>query len=209
MAPTTIRWVVCCERCLSTPSFSPPSILHITLRGSSQPDDGSAIVHALTKCDTYSWCSGLRDDNLTMTREAWHAGTYSHGWGSSAITGVTWGVLGLHELTPTWATFVVKPKLGPLASASGVVPTIRGFINVTATPGAVDVTVPCNTRAVLCTPRSAADPETFAPESYALMLDGVEALGARLEGGHLCLPESVGCGADGAPRQLRAQRRGA
>ena len=69
------------------------------------PDDGTAIVTALfvgrarprprrrahrplplthhsrppypdrTKCDFYSWCSGLRDDNLTMTREAWHDGT--------------------------------------------------------------------------------------------------------------------------------------
>ena len=32
------------------------------------PDDGTAMVTALAKCDTYSWCSGLRDDNLTMTR---------------------------------------------------------------------------------------------------------------------------------------------
>jgi hypothetical protein len=35
------------------------------------PDDGTAIYTSLTKCDRYSWCSGLRDDNLTMTRESW------------------------------------------------------------------------------------------------------------------------------------------
>jgi hypothetical protein len=57
-------------------------------------------------------CSGLRDDNLTMTRESWHDGTYSHGWGSSAIVGVSWGLMGVHELTAGWATFLVKPKLG-------------------------------------------------------------------------------------------------
>ena len=51
-------------------------------------DDGSAIVAALTKCDNYSWCSELRDDNATMTRESWHDGTYSHEWGTSAIVGV-------------------------------------------------------------------------------------------------------------------------
>jgi len=56
-------------------------------------DDGTAMVTALAKCDTYSWCSGLRDDNLTMTRESWHDGTYSHGWGSSAIVGVAWGIM--------------------------------------------------------------------------------------------------------------------
>jgi hypothetical protein len=32
-------------------------------------DDGSAIYTALTKCDEDSWCSGLRDDNLTMVRD--------------------------------------------------------------------------------------------------------------------------------------------
>lgn len=88
-----------------------------------QPDDGTAIVTALAKCDHYSWCAGLLADNLTMTRESWHDGTYSHGWGSSAVVGVSWGVLGVHELAPAWASFLVKPKLGPLSSASGVVPT--------------------------------------------------------------------------------------
>jgi len=29
------------------------------------PDDGTAIYTALTKCDTYSWCSGLLNDNLS------------------------------------------------------------------------------------------------------------------------------------------------
>ena len=48
-------------------------------------DDGTAVLTALTKCDRYSWCAGLRDDNLTMTRESWHEGTYSHQWGTSPV----------------------------------------------------------------------------------------------------------------------------
>ncbi len=57
-------------------------------------DDGSAMVAQLAKCDRDSWCSGLLQDNLTMTRESWHDGTYSHEWGTSAIVGVAWGIMG-------------------------------------------------------------------------------------------------------------------
>merc|ERR1719272_2107695 len=67
------------------------------------PDDGSAIYHALTKCDEDSWCSGLLEDNLTMTRESWHDGTYSHEWGTSAISGVVWGLMGIHQTAPGFA----------------------------------------------------------------------------------------------------------
>jgi hypothetical protein len=170
------------------------------------PDDGTAIVTALTKCDTYSWCSGLRDDNLTMTRESWHDGTFSHGWGSSAIVGVAWGVAGVHQTAPSFATFLVKPKLGSLTFANFTQPSIRGFITVSATPGAVNVSVPCNTAATLCIPRSASDAGLFTPTAHALLLDGVEAI-AIASGGHLCLAEPVGCGAAGAPRALLAKPR--
>jgi hypothetical protein len=114
-------------------------------------------------------------------------------------------VLGVHELSPGWASFVVKPKLGPLASADGLVPTIRGFISVNATPGAVDVGVPCNSAALLCLPRAASDGGVLDPATYALLLDGKEVLGAELKGGHLCLPSAVSCGAAGAVRQLRVR----
>jgi Bacterial alpha-L-rhamnosidase C-terminal domain len=170
------------------------------------PDDGTAIVTALTKCDYYSWCSGLRDDNLTMTRESWHAGTYSHGWGSSAIVGVSWGVLGVHVTEPGWGAFSVTPKLGPLQRVSGVVPTLRGFINVTASPGAADVTVPCGTRATLCTPRSAADTVRLSTAAWALTLDGEE-VQAEERAGHLCTALPVGCGVAGAPRAVRVRAR--
>jgi alpha-L-rhamnosidase len=172
------------------------------------PDDGTAIVTALTKCDYYSWCSGLAQDNLTMTRESWHAGTYSHGWGSSGIVGVSWGVLGVHNTAPGWAQFIVMPKLGPLQFAVGQVPNLRGFVTVNATAGwGVEVGVPCGAAATLCTPRSAADgARPLATADFALLLDGEE-VAAVERAGHLCLEKPVGCGAGGAPRQLRAQRR--
>lgn len=170
------------------------------------PDDGSAVHKALTKCDNYSWCSGLRDDNLTMTRESWHAGTYSHAWGSSAIVGVAWGLMGIHQTSPAWATFVVKPKLGPLKQASIMIPTIRGYINVTASQNKVDVNVPCGSVATLCLPRTAYDVEFLTPKFTTLLLDGTEVM-AVSSAGHMCAGVSVGCGSGGAPRSLRAEQR--
>jgi alpha-L-rhamnosidase len=172
------------------------------------PDDGTAVITALTKCDRYSWCSGLRDDNLTMTRESWHEGTYSHEWGTSPIVGVVWGVLGVHQTAPGWANFTVKPKIGSLKHVTATVPSIRGFINVTARPGAVEVGVPCNAHATLCVPRSAQEQGAlFTPESHQLLLDGRE-VPAIATGGHLCAAQTLGCGAGGLARHLSAQQRG-
>ena len=172
-------------------------------------DDGTAIVTALAKCDRYSWCSGLRDDNLTMTRESWHDGTYSHGWGSSAIVGVVWGVLGVHQTAPAFATFLVKPKLGPLTNAQGTVPTLRGYINVTASvDGAVDVQVPCNSWATLCSSRSSSDGNLLrTTANFILLLDGKEEPAVSLGDGHLCMARAVGCGAQGGYRSLRMQQK--
>jgi alpha-L-rhamnosidase len=175
------------------------------------PDDGTAMLTALTKCDTDSWCSGLRDDNLTMTRESWHDGTFSHGWGSSAIVGVSWGIMGVHETAPGWASFIVKPKLATLTSATIRVPTIRGYINVTAAPSLVTVDVPCNTAATLCTPRSSSD-GAAAPSAatHALLLNGVEQVDAVFtRAGHACVARSLGCAAAGGSWTLRLEPRAA
>lgn len=171
------------------------------------PDDGSAVYTALTKCDEDSWCSGLAEDNLTMTRESWHAGTYSHQWGTSAIIGVVQGLMGVHQTSPTYATFTVKPKLGGLKHGAITVPTLRGYINVTAGPGSVDVEVPCNSAATLCLPRSASDNGIlYHPDTHTLMLDGVK-VDAVASGKHLCAAAPLGCGVGGVARSLRAQPR--
>ena len=169
------------------------------------PGDGTEMLTALTKCDTFSWCSGLAEDNLTMTRESWHDGTYSHEWGTSAIVGTTVGIMGVHQTAPGFATFTVKPKLGSLAHATITVPTLRGYINVTATPTTVEVGVPCNTRASLCLPRSSAGAR-LTLESHVLLVDGA-AVEAVLQGEHLCAARELGCGMGGAPRKLSAEQR--
>lgn len=84
-------------------------------------------------------------------------------------------------------------------------PTLRGYIEVVAMPGSVEVSVPCNTKATLCAPRSALDgPATLA--ETALLLDGEE-VPAVLTGGHLCAQRAVSCGSGGAPRRLLARPR--
>mmetsp|Transcript_9917 Transcript_9917/g.22919 ORF Transcript_9917/g.22919 Transcript_9917/m.22919 type:complete len:192 (-) Transcript_9917:128-703(-) len=170
------------------------------------PDDGTALLTALTKCDRDSWCSGLRDDNLTMTRESWHDGTYSHAWGASPLAGVAWGVMGVQQTEAAFAAFTVRPKLATLAHASLLVPTIRGVINVTASPGKLEVAVPCNSRATLCLPRSMRDGGVLTPASTRLLLDGAE-VEAVARGGHVCVGHELGCAAGGAPRQLVGQPR--
>jgi len=181
-------------------------------------DDGSAIYTALTKCDEDSWCSGLRDDNLTMTRESWHSGTYSHEWGTGAIAGVVWGIMGIHQTAPAWANFTMKPKLGGLKHATITVPTLTGYITATATPTRLEVNVPCNSAAKLCLPRSTADTaqriakgaglanSEEKPVHTELLLDGAT-VESVVDGGHLCTHESlaVGCGASGAARVLSAR----
>jgi len=176
------------------------------MSSSSAADDGSAILKALAKCDEDSWCSGIQNDNLTMTRESWHAGTYSHQWGSSAIVGVVWGLMGIHQTSPAWKTFTVKPKMGSLTSASIKVPTIRGFITVTAKAGeSVEVEVPCGSQATLCFPRSSLDADSYPTTlNSRLILDDLE-VPAFDEGGHLCTRQWVGCGASGSSRRLRAE----
>jgi hypothetical protein len=171
-------------------------------------DDGRAIYTALTKCDADSWCSGLKEDNLTMTRESWHDGTYSHQWGASAVAGVVWGLMGVHQTAPGFATFTVRPKLGGLDSATIKIPSLRGYITVTAPKeGGLEVTVPCNSVATLCMPRSTRDNGVLLTLlSHHLLLDGTE-IEAVAAGGHLCTARGVGCGAGGAARQINARPR--
>jgi alpha-L-rhamnosidase len=169
------------------------------------PGDGSEILTALTKCDRYSWCSEFAD-NVTMTRESWHDGTYSHPWGTGAVAGVVWGLLGVHQTAPGFAAFTVQPKLGSLDHAELTVPTLRGHIQVKAKPGSVEVDVPCNTVARLCLPLSASDGVLDTPETTTLWLDGAE-VAASNHGRHLCASDGVSCGAGGATRRLTSQAR--
>jgi len=171
------------------------------------PGNGTELLTALAKCDSSSWCSGLREDNLTTTRESWHDGTYSHQWGSSPVVGVAVGLMGVHQLEPGFRSFAVRPRLGDLTKASIRVPTLRGFIEIDATPDSISVRVPCNTAATLCLPLSSAN-ELFSPSTHRLMLDNNEVQGTALKtSGHFCAARPVGCGSSGAPRILRGLKK--
>jgi hypothetical protein len=151
------------------------------------------------------------DDTLRPrpSRESWHDGTYSHSWGASAIVGVAWGVMGVHQTAPGFQTLTVMPKLGGLQHAAMTVPTLRGPVAVkaAAAPAALEVAVPCGSAATLCLPRSARDGGmALTPQSHRLLLDGVE-VAAVATAGHLCTARGVSCGAGGAARSLAAHPR--
>merc|ERR1712216_429911 len=119
-----------------------------------------------------------------MTTEAMghpHA-TMSHPWGTSPITAIVHGVMGVHQTAPTWSEFMVKPRLGSLQFANITVPTIRGPIVVHAKADWLSVDMPCNTRAMLCVQH---DKSESWSESMALLLDGKE-VSASAGDHHIC-----------------------
>ena len=95
------------------------------------------------------------------------------------------------------------PEASLSAHNSPHTPTPDGCMQVTAGPGILDVSVPCGSRATLCMPRAASDARhAHDPVPMRLVMDGNE-VQSVVSGGHLCAAEPVGCGAAGAPRQLR------
>ena len=164
-------------------------------------DDGTATLAALAKCDDESWCSQIETQNCTMTRETpILIGTYSHAWGTAAISGVAGGLLGITQTAPAWAAFRVAPRLGGLRFASLAVPTLRGQIIVDANVTHTSVAVPCGARATLCARRSGGGD---AGAERTLLLDGRPVAAATTTALHLCV-DSVGCGASGAARVVTA-----
>ena len=166
-------------------------------------DDGTAMLTALTKCDAASWCNEMVQYNATMTTESLglpHA-TMSHPWGTGAVPAVVHGVMGIHQTTPTWASFSVRPLLASLRWANITVPTVRGPITVHATPHSVATVVPCTAAATLCLyrPHGGGVAKGVPPR---LVLDGSAVAAVRAEGGFLCAAEPVGCGP--GPRVLTA-----
>ena len=169
------------------------------------------MLMALTKCDPTSWCAEWELWNATTTMEAFPDDvvgltSFSHAWGTAAIGGVVQGLLGIEQTAPGYRTFTVRPRLGSLLHATLQLPTLHGFINVTATPGSVSLAVPCNTAARACLLLS---PATASPSGSALPprleLDGV-AVPAVQEGRHLCAEAPVGCAAPGKTRVLQMRQ---
>ena len=104
-------------------------------------------------------------------------------------------------------------------------PTLYGFINITASKGQTRVNVPCNTLATVCVmpPRTTVTTGTTGTTGTSihpartgtalnragrgfvtLVLDGTP-VSAVVDGLHLCAAEPVGCGAGGVDRVLRVR----
>ena len=172
-------------------------------------DDGSVMLHALTKCDHSSWCGeltqGLDGTNATMTRETWTGGTYSHGWGTGAIVGVAGGLMGITQTAPAFANFTVAPRIATIDKAVVRVPTLRGAISVEANKTHTIVGVPCGASARVCVPHHLNPSDGNSVAAKVLVLDGEEIERGRAvvhpAGRHLCV-DGVGCGANGANRTL-------
>lgn len=172
-------------------------------------DDGTAMVNALAKCDAMSWCAMIEKSNATMTRETWNSGTYSHAWGSGAITGAAGGILGVEQTAPAFANFTVKPRIGAMERAAGRVPTLMGYIDVAANKTHTDAAVPCNTVAKICVLHRA--PSIAAAQAQRVVLDGkvitpetiigqtTYTYAVEVDKLHVCVA-NVGCGSGGKVR---------
>lgn len=156
-------------------------------------DNGTAMFHALTKCDDWSWCKEIQELNATMTREtlnfnSTNGQTMSHPWGTGALSGIVRGIVGVQQTGVAWKHFTVRPALATLSFVSATVPTIRGPIVVNASRHRLSVSVPCNTKATLCLQQQLGEEDTHS----TILLDGFP-VSVHRTSQHLCTPNPIGC----------------
>jgi len=105
-------------------------------------------------------------------REMWNGGDLSHGWCSTPLVQMSAHILGIRPTSPGFKTFAVRPRLGDLTWAKGIVPTPHGDVAVSWALGedrlGLDVTVPADTEAEVAMPT-----ERF--EQATIQLDGHQA----------------------------------
>jgi alpha-L-rhamnosidase len=119
--------------------------------------NAAGLVQRITDPKADGWAKILAEGG-TFTWEDWNPSdvahdSMSHGWGSTVLMEVQQGLLGIIPTGPAFATFDVVPPREGLSSASGRVPTPRGFIDVawqhTSSSFQLDVSVPPNSRATV------------------------------------------------------------
>lgn len=74
--------------------------------------------------------------------ECWGWGTHVHGWSCTPTKDMIFYTLGVTPAEPGYKVARIAPRLGPLAWATGAVPTPYGLIHVDAKPGKVTVDSP-------------------------------------------------------------------
>ncbi|UQN28212.1 family 78 glycoside hydrolase catalytic domain [Brachybacterium kimchii] len=150
-------------------------------------------IAQMTARTTESWLHQIDDLGASIVPEAWDSAqkpnmSYSHAWGTTPVNVIARWVLGVQVIEPGAARVRIAPHPGPLARIRGVVPTIRGPVDVDLDrdAGRLRVHVPPNTRAELVLDRAElgihGHPRIEAPGEWALgasedeiVLDGVTA----------------------------------
>ena len=111
-----------------------------------------------------TWAYMLYTLGATVTTEAWNETnkpnmTLSHPWGAAPAHMIATGILGVIPTSPAYETFDVRVCPEGMGEASGIIPTLRGKIEVsfrnTADGTDVTVTVPANTSATVYLPNGA------------------------------------------------------
>ncbi len=113
---------------------NPPRTAGELLEALHLADRDRDVLTRITDPKTPGWANILAQGG-TFTWEVWkpvdaNGDSMSHGWGSNVLVEIQHVLLGVNPTAPGYATFDVTRPLTGLASASGRVPTPRGFISV-------------------------------------------------------------------------------
>jgi hypothetical protein len=148
----------------------------------------------LTRDDTRSWLNMLRAGS-TITTEAWDIRLkpnqdWNHAWGAAPANIIPRYVLGVRPLEPGFGRILIRPQVGDLTEAKGVVPTVRGSVSVAVRqkPGetfGLEIDVPVNTTARVEIP--------CPPKGVALCIDGSRLSSPKTENGR-CVLDGVASG---------------
>lgn len=106
------------------------------LEGLFEAREAEHAMALMTGGGLRSWRNML-DHGATLTWEAWDQSLkpnqdWNHAWGAAPGNIIPRYVLGVRPLEPGYGRVLVDPQLGGLSEARGVVPTIRGAIEVRA-----------------------------------------------------------------------------
>lgn len=151
-------------------------------------------IERMTSHDIRSWCHML-DLGSTMTLEAWDDKfkknqDWNHAWGAAPGNIISRYLLGVRPLTPGFAKAWIQPQPASLTHVRGVVPTIRGPVEVAVEnengkPFKLEVKIPVNMTARVGLPRR-------DKASKTVTVDG-NAQDAQVEGNFLFV-DDVGSG---------------
>jgi alpha-L-rhamnosidase len=154
-----------------------------------------AALALMTSSSDRSWLNMIKV-GATITMEAWDAKykpnlDWNHAWGAAPANILPRYLLGVQPLTPGFGSLSIRPQLGGLTHAEGLVPSIRGPIHVSVDavagqPLVMAVELPANVTANLALPDAA--PATCKPT-----LDGAPATVAVRDG--VSFIDGVGSGA--------------